>query len=263
MVCGRAVCVCDGLVVGVGSVVVMVAAAASAGTIASTVDCRCRLSGTDLYLGNAAADVAAAAAAAAAVVAGSATLVTRKRENFLAPPLPPVWNAVGEQLLDIEMPRRPLPAAAVAAAAGDGDVVTDCDWVAIGLVSSTRDTWKRLRDGDGVGDGFGLGAGERRRLLGLRSPGLRSKRSAGWGGGLGPVVVVTLGLAAAVAPVVPGSPRWSSALGRMLWHVSEILRELRCEPSTRLLMAVVRTGSGLGGFSLRAHWARMLCTMRE
>lgn len=224
----------------------------------------CRLSGTDLCLGSR----AAAGISGVAVGGGSTTVVTRNRDNLGAD-----WLAgkkpVGEQLLDMVIPRRwpaGTPAPAVLTNDDDepsddddgggviGEVVALWDMVAIGLVSRTRDTWKRLRDGDGVGDGMGLGAGERRRPPDLRSPGFNNRRS---------LAVVVLGVLVVV--VVLGVPAWwaVTSAGRMPGQVSEILRELRCELCTRLLIAVVRTGSGFGGFSLRAHCARMLCTMRE
>lgn len=219
----------------------------------------CRLSGTDLCLDSAAG---AAGMGGVAVGCGSTTVVTRNRDNLGAD-----WlvgkKPVGEQLLDIVMPRRwpdRTPAPAVLTDDDEpsddddgggviGDVVALWDMVAIGLVSRTRDTWNRLRDGDGVGDGMGLGAGERRRPPDLRSPGF-NRRS-----------LVVLGLLV----VVFGVPAWwaVTSADRMPGQVSEIFRELRCELCTRLLIAVVRTGSGFGGFSLRAHCARMLCTMRE
>lgn len=67
---------------------------------------------------------------------GGSTTVTRKRECDV--------KLVGEQLFD------------------EGGVIGD------ELVSLTRDTWKRLRDGLGIGDidtgdGMGLGKGLRKR----------------------------------------------------------------------------------------------------
>lgn len=138
---------------------------------------------------------------------GASTTVTRKREC--------VVKLVGEQLFD------------------DGGVIGD------ELGSLTRDTWKRLRDGlgmgDDTGDAIGLGNGDRKRPPDFRA----------------------------------GSSRCRSALAvdasnagfLMLWHVSDILREFRKLLRTRL--TVVRTGSGSGGFSLRAHNERMLLTTRE
>lgn len=48
---------------------------------------------------------------------------------------------------------------------------------------------------------------------------------------------------------------------RRLWQVKEIFRELSALARTRF--TDVRTGSGSGGFSLRAHSDRMLFTTRE
>lgn len=105
--------------------------------------------------------------------------------------------------------------------------------------SLTRDTWNRLRDGLGVGDdmgdGIGLGRGDRKRPPDLRF----------------------------------GSSKWRSALAvdasstgfLMLWHVNDIFREFKKLLRTRL--TDVRTGSGSGGFSFRAHNERILLTTRE
>lgn len=105
--------------------------------------------------------------------------------------------------------------------ADDGGVIGD-----VPVVSTTRDTWNRLRDGlgagDDTGDGIGLGKGDLKR----------------------PPVVLRF-----------GSNRCRSTFGmtgskfRILWHVSEILREFNMFERTRLI-AAVRTGSGSGGFSL-------------
>lgn len=88
------------------------------------------------------------------------------------------------------------------------------------LDSRTRDTWKRLRDGLGVGDGMGLGSGDRRRPVDFRSG--FNKRS--------PLCVAVLGFdcpAVVEDVLIPALLVLCGSIDRMLWQVSEILREFR------------------------------------
>lgn len=140
------------------------------------------------------------------IIFGGSTTVTRNRDDDDE-------LLVGEQLFD------------------DGGVIGEETL----LLSTTRDTWKRLRDGLGIGeeagDGIGDGEGDRKRPLRAGS----NRRS----------------------PLTCCGE--SFALFRILWHVSEIFREFKKLARTRF---TVRIGSGSGGFSFLAHNERILFTTR-
>lgn len=73
--------------------------------------------------------------------------------------------------------------------------------------SRTRDTWKRLRDGLGVGDGMGLGSGDRRRPVDFLDSGF-NKRS--------PLFVAVLGLDIAADVLIPALLVADGSSDRML-----------------------------------------------